>query len=338
MIRLNLMEAAERVIVTDVVTPVRVTDVSSQVNTSKKKTLLVIVTILVIFGIFSCIISAFGVPKPLQGILPSQYLALIGADDPSRSALALSNGQQTSAGGSLEAEAAAAAALIRQRENVTVKQVVGEINPQALFNNKRTDYSSYLPLEKISYQKASVGQFLTFLNTATPDDVGFSDCIFQAPNYFYVRGVAANPVSQKSFLDRLRAVSADFRTPPLPENAPATDITAFGMFNVNNVNLNAVSSFIPTSEVNGEIKSMKALAATQKVQFSGLEKPVIEEYGVYKRYTIKATTTADFAELNAFVAAFVGSPSRIGIRNIEMKLAKKDMFTTILFEMFVIKQ
>ena len=81
-----------------------------------------------------------------------------------------------------------------------------------------------------------------------------------------------------------------------------------------------------------------ALAAAQKVQFSGLEKPLVEEFGVYKRYTIKATTTADFAELNAFVTAFVGSPSRIGIRNIEMKLAKKDMFSTILFEMFVIKQ
>jgi len=176
------------------------------------------------------------------------------------------------------------------------------------------------------------------LNTATPDDVGFSDCIFQAPNYYYVRGVAATPNSQKAFLDRIRAVSSDFRTPPLPENAPATDITAFGMYNVANVNLGAVSSFVPVSEVNGEIKSMKALAVAQKVQLSGLEKPLVEEFGVYKRYTIKATTTADFAELNAFIAAFVASPSRIGVRNIEMKLAKKDMFTTILFEMFVIKQ
>ena len=88
----------------------------------------------------------------------------------------------------LEAQAAAAEAMRREREAVTVKQVVGEINPQVLFNNKRTDYNSFLPLEKISFQKASVGQFFTFLNTATPDDVGFSDCVFQAPNFYYVRG------------------------------------------------------------------------------------------------------------------------------------------------------
>ena len=338
MIHLNLIDAAERLIEVENVAPVNVTSVKELQSKSRKKVMTVLVAALFVFVAFSCFLSVAGVPQPLQGLLPPPYLELIGAEDPTRSALAIGAGQRTSAGGSLEAEAAAAAAMIRQRENVTVKQVVGEINPQALFNNKRTDYNSYLPLEKLSYQRASVGQVLAFLNTATPDDVGFSDCIFQAPNYYYVRGVAANPNSQKAFLDRIRAVSSDFRTPPLPENAPATDITAFGMYNVANVNLGAVSSFVPVSEVNGEIKSMKALAVAQKVQLSGLEKPLVEEFGVYKRYTIKATTTADFAELNAFIAAFVASPSRIGVRNIEMKLAKKDMFTTILFEMFVIKQ
>jgi hypothetical protein len=337
MIHLNLIDAAERLVESETVAPVHVTNVKDLQNKSRKKVLTVLVAALFVFAAFSCFLSVAGVPKQLHGLLPTPYLDLIGAEDPTRSALAIGIGQKTSAGGSLEAEAAAASAMIRKRENVTVKQVVGEINPQALFNNKRNDYNSYLPLEKLSFQKASVGQFFAFLNTATPDDVGFSDCIYQAPNYFYVRGVAGNPNSQKAFLDRIRAVSSDFRTPPLPENAPATDITAFGMYNVTNVNLTAVSSFVPASEVNSEVKSMKALAATQKVQLSGLEKPVVEEFGVYKRYTLKATSTADFAELNAFITAFVNSPSRIGIRNIEMKLAKKDMFTTILFEMFVIK-
>jgi len=337
MIHLNLIDAAERLVESETVAPVHVTNVKDLQNKSRKKVLTVLVAALFVFAAFSCFLSVAGVPKQLQGLLPPPYLDLIGAEDPTRSALAIGIGQKTSAGGSLEAEAAAASAMIRKRENVTVKQVVGEINPQALFNNKRNDYNSYLPLEKLSYQKASVGQFLAFLNTATPDDVGFSDCIYQAPNFFYVRGVAANPASQKAFLDRIRAVSSDFRTPPLPENAPATDITAFGMYNVSNVNLGSVSSFVPTAEANNEIKSMKALATNQKVQLAGLDKPLIEEFGVYKRYTIKATTTADFAELNGFITAFVNSPSRIGIRNIEMKLAKKDMFTTILFEMFVIK-
>ena len=337
MIHLNLIDAAERLVEAENVAPVHVTSVKELQKKSRKKALTVALAALFVLAAFSCFLSVAGVPAPLQGLLPAQYLTLIGAEDPSRSALAMGIGQKTSAGGSLEAEAAAAAALIRQRESVTVKQVVGEINPQALFNNKRTDFNSYLPLEKLSFEKAAFGQFLAFLNTATPDDVGFSDCIFQAPNYFYLRGVAAKPTSQKSFLDRLRTVTSDFRTPPLPENAPATDITAFGVFNVTNVNLNQVSTFVPLAEAVNEIKSLKALATNQKVQLSGFEKPAIEEFGVYKRYTFKVTTNADFAELNAFIASASESPLRVGIRSIEMRQAKKDMASVILFEMFVTK-
>ena len=337
MIHLNLIDAAERLVEAENIAPVHVTSVAALQNKSRKKALTAALAALFVLVAFSCFLSVAGVPAPLQGLLPAQYLSLIGADDPSRSALAMGEGQRTSAGGSLEAQAAAAEAMRREREAVTVKQVVGEINPQVLFNNKRSDYSSYLPLEKLSFQKAAIGQFVAFLNTTTPDDVGFSDCVFQAPNYFYLRGVAAKSESQKSFLERIRAVSSDFRTPPLPENAPATDITAFGKYNVNNVNLASVSSFVHSAEVAGEVKALRALAAASKVQLSGLDKPVVDDFGVYKRYLYKVTSASDFSDLQAFLSAFSSSPVRMGVQGIEMKQAKRDLFSTTRFEMFVVK-
>ncbi len=336
MIHLNLIDAAERLSTVDTVSPVNVTSVDAINKKTRKQYMTVAVAALFAVVGFSCFLSVFGVPGPLQGVLPAPYLSLIGAEDPSRAALAMSSGQRTSAGGSLESQANSAVAIQRQREAMTVKQVVGEINPTALFNNKRTDYNSYLPLEKLSYQKSAVGQFIAFLNTATPDDVGFSDCIFQAPNYFYVRGVSVNPASQRSFLERIKAVSSDFRTPPLPENAPATDITAFGQYNVNNVDLAAVTQFVASAEAAGEIKALRALASANKVQLSGLEKPQIEDFGVYKRYTFNTTSPADFSELQAFIAAYAASPARLGIQSIEMKQAKKDLVSSIRFEMFVV--
>lgn len=335
MIHLNLMEAAERVSVLDVVTPVRVTDVSAQVKTSKKKTLLAVVIVLFVFGMFSCILSVCGVPKPLQGILPGPYLAIIGAEDPSRSALTLSNGQQTSAGGSLEAQAAAAEEAIKRRNALSVNQVVGEVKPQVLFNNKRDDYNSFLPMEKISFQRAAINQFFTFLTTATPDDVGFSDCVFQSPNYFYVRGVSVKPTSQRTFLERLKSVSGDFRTPPLPENAPATDITAFGLFNVNNVNKAAVTNFVNAKDIAEEIKAFKAIASANKVTISGFDKPAIEEFGVYKRFTYQVATTADFPELQSMMAALDASPVRVGVTKAELKLVKRTLNTAMTLVMFV---
>ncbi|MBR2057781.1 hypothetical protein [Fibrobacter sp.] len=335
MIRLNLMEAAERAATVDIVTPVRVTDVSAQVKTSKKKTLVGLLAALFVFVAFSCFISVFGVPKPLQGVLPGPYLSLIGAEDPSRTALTLSSGQQTSAGGSLAAQNAAAEEAIKHRNSLTVKQVVGEVKPQVLFNNKREDYSSFLPMEKISFQRAAINQFFTFLTTATPDDVGFSDCVFQSPNYFYVRGVSVKPTSQRSFLERIKQVSSDFRTPPLPENAPATDITAFGLFNVNNINKAAVSKFVNVGEVADEVKAFKALAAANKVTLNGFDKPVVEEFGVYKRFTYQVTSNSDFPELQSLMSALDASPIRIGVTKAEMKFAKRAIASAFTLVMFV---
>lgn len=335
MIRLNLIDAAERASLMDNVNPVHVTDVSALEKTSKKKVLTVFLSILFVFVAFSCFISVCGVPQALQGVLPSQYLDLIGAEDASRAALTLSNGQTTSAGGALEAQEAAARAAIKHRESVTVGQLVSEVNPAVLFNNKRADYMQFLPMEKISYQRAAVAQFLTFLNTAAPDDVGFSDCIFQMPNFYYMRGVAAKPTSQRSFLERVKSLSSEFRTPPIPENAPATDITAFGLFNVSNVNMGAVTTFVKAAEQAEELKAFKTLATNQKVTLNGLDKPIVEDFGVYKRYTYQASSTSDFPELQAFFAALSESPVRVGVQKIEMKFVKKYMQTALSVVMFV---
>lgn len=335
MIHLNLIDAAERLSSVESVSQVNVRLGEARKKGGKKFTTALIAALFVVVG-FSCFLSLCGVPAPLQGLLPDAYLDLIGAEDPSRPVAQNEMGQRTSAGGSLEAQAQAAAAVARQREAMTIKQIVGEINPQALYNNKRTEYNAYLPLEKLSYQKASMGQFIAFLNAATPDDVGFSDCIYMAPNFFYVRGVAVKPASQRSFLERIKAVSTNFKTPALPENAPATDITAYGQYMVNNVNLSSIDSFVKSADVANEVKALKALASTSKVQLNGMDKPVIEDFGVYKRYTFKTTSPADFSDLQAFVAAYAASPVKMGIQQIEMKQAKKDLVSTIRFEMFVV--
>lgn len=336
MIHLNLIEAAERVSILDNVNPVHITDVRAQEKNKKKKLFAFISTAALLVVGFSFFLSSFGVPVSLQGVFPAAYLDLIGAEDPSRTNLVLGAGTTTSAGGLLEAQAIAEKKVLKMRESMTVKQVVGEINPQALFNNKRVNFDSYLPMEKISYQRAALSQFLSFLTTATPDDIGFSDCVFQSPNYYYVRGLSAKATSQRSFLERAKAVSNDFRTPPLPENAPATDITAFGLFNVSAPNLNAVSKFVTTAEVSEEIKALKTLATANKVSFKGFEKPLVEDFGVYKRYSYIVSSISDYPDIQSFVTAMADSPIRLGVQKMEMKFEKKDLQTVMRFVMFVV--
>ena len=107
MIHLNLIEAAERSSLMETVNPVHVTDIRAAAKSSKSKLLTIGLAAAFVVVAFSCFLSVFGVPVPLQGALPEAYLNLIGAEDPSAKALTLGAGQTTTAGGLLEAEAAA---------------------------------------------------------------------------------------------------------------------------------------------------------------------------------------------------------------------------------------
>jgi hypothetical protein len=303
-----------------------VTNVVEVERRHKKRVMTAAIAAVVVFAAFTGYLKFAGVPAALDGVLPNAYVDLIGAKKVAPTAPAGPTAEQIA-----EMERAAA----QKRAAMPVKELVGEINPQALFNNKRTGYDSYLPLEKLSFQKTSLPQFLSFLNTAVPDDIGFSECVFQAPNYYYLRGVAMKASSQHTLMDRLKAVSKQFQSPIASE--AATEVAAFGQFNVPQVRLDAVRGFVPTAEIGAEVKAFKSLATTNKVQLKGLEKPVVEDFGVFKRYAYNVSSTADFADLLNFLNTFANSPIRMGIPKAELKFAKKFLITNMRVEMFVLR-
>ena len=327
MIHMNLIAVAEKnSTIGSVSQHLHVTNVADVERRYKKKYLTAALAALVAFVAFSGFLSFKGVPEVLDGVLPDSYLNLIGAKKSAATA---------SAGPTAAEIAEQENAIAKARAAMPVNAIVGEINPQALFNNKRTDYNSYLPLEKLSYQKTSLAQFLSFLNTAVPDDIGFSECVYQAPNYYYLRGVAIKASSQHTLIDRLKAVSKSFQSPIASE--AATEVAAFGQFSVPQVRLDAVRSFVPAAEVAAEIKAFKALASSNKVTLKGLEKPIVEDFGVYKRYAYNVTSTADFADLLNFFNVFAESPLRIGVPKTDIKFAKKNPQTAMRVEMFVLR-
>ena len=326
MIHMNLIAVAEKSTAGNVSQHLHVTNVADVERQHKKKYLTAALAALVAFVAFSGFLSFKGVPEVLDGVLPDSYLNLIGAKKSAATA---------SAGPTAAEIAEQENAIAKARAAMPVNAIVGEINPQALFNNKRTDYNSYLPLEKLSYQNTSLAQFLSFLNTAVPDDIGFSECVYQAPNYYYLRGVAIKASSQHTLIDRLKAVSKSFQSPIASE--AATEVAAFGQFSVPQVRLDAVRSFVPAAEVAAEIKAFKALASSNKVTLKGLEKPIVEDFGVYKRYAYNVTSTADFADLLNFFNVFAESPLRIGVPKTDIKFAKKNPQTAMRVEMFVLR-
>ena len=141
--------------------------------------------------------------------------------------------------------------------------------------------------------------------------------------------------SQHTLMDRLKAVTKDLKSDIASE--AATEVSVFGKFSVPQTRLDAVRQFVPSAEIAAEVKAIKALGSANKVTLKGFEKPVVEDFGVYKRYAYYVTATTDFADMLNFFNAFAESPIRMGVPKVDLKFAKKFMVASMRMEMFVLR-
>ena len=149
MIHMNLIAVAEKNATLGTLSQqLHVTNVADVERRVKTKYLTVAVAALFAVVAFSCYLSVKGVPAALDGVFPESYLNLIGAKSATPK-------PTTPAGPTAEQIAQQQEAVAKARAALSAKDIVGEINPQALFNNKRTSYGSYLPLERLSFTTAA---------------------------------------------------------------------------------------------------------------------------------------------------------------------------------------
>lgn len=338
MIELNLIEAASSPTIVTVAVPSAPT--AAPKKTGKRNVLIAVAAVVVILAGFLGWVKFAGMPRMLEGVLPTPILEAFGIDDPSRSGPMLnarSAAQTTSAGGAIESRRAAEEeAAVREALANSPENAVKAIQPSMFGPASKNGYASLLPMEKIQFQKAMAAQVLAFINAVTPDGVNFSDLIFSAPNYYYVRGVSESPVTLRNYLERLKMGSSEFKTPELPENAPATSLTAYGVISDKPDAAKApVAPFVKESEVAHEIEAFRGLDANSRMRFSGLKRPTVEDFGIYRRYTYKVTTSADFQSVLRFVEALAQSPVRIGIESIKMSAAgRKGISTSMVLHLY----
>lgn len=338
MIELNLIDAAASPNVVSVSFPSIPKETPKK--TGKRNALVAVFAAVVVLAGFLGWVKFAGMPRMLEGVLPTPLLDAFGIDDPSRSGPELNarfSAQTTTAGGAIESRRAAEEeAAIREAQANSPENAVKAIQPSMFGPAEKTGYASLLPMEKILFQKSMAAQVLAFINAVTPDGVNFSDLIFAAPNYYYVRGVSESPVTQRNYLERLKMGSAEFKTPELPENAPATSLTAYGVISAKADAPKApVVPFVKESEVAHELEAFRGLDANSRMKFSGLKRPVVEDFGIYRRYTYKVTTSADFQSVLRFVEALAQSPVRIGIESIKMSASgRKGISTSMVLHLY----
>jgi len=173
MIQLNLIEAASKTI--DSEKKVRTPRVAVKTKKSNTKWMLRF-SVLAAFLVFSIgLVKILGVPKPLHGVIPTKVLAIVGVQDPAQDVFNMSaKGKINLLDKQLESEKAVEAA----QKALSLETVITDLNPSLFNKAKSNNYFSFLPLEQIAYQKEAIAQFLVFINTATPDNISFSDLVF----------------------------------------------------------------------------------------------------------------------------------------------------------------
>lgn len=334
MIELNLIEAASRP-ASVAAAPVVVASSESR-KFGSKKIGIVVVSLVVLVACGILFLKVAGLPRMLEGVFPMPILEAFGIDDPSRVGPELNlrqSGRTTSAGGSIESRRAAAEeAAVREALASSAERVVKDVQPSMFGMEKRSDFASFLPMEKVAYEKSMAAQILAFINAVTPDGVSFAELTYAAPNFYYIRGVAESPNVQRNYLERLKMGSAEFKTPELPENAPATSLTAYGIISakVEGTAKPGPIPFVKESEIAGELDALRGLDANGKMRFLGLKNPKVEDFGVYKSFTYKVTSTVDFQTVLHFIEALAKSPVRVGVERVKMTASGKNGILTAM--------
>ncbi|MDR1759315.1 MAG: hypothetical protein LBR60_02170 [Fibrobacter sp.] len=339
MIRLNLMDAQVKASSGKTSQVIFETLPSGRKKSGFRLLLTALLVVALGLSLFTGGMMVLGVPAPLMGVLPPEVLSFLGATPemsvPSSSAVVTGTPTATKRVVGMDSDSL----MLVQKTKNGADNLAKDLQPDLFIPKKRTSYATYLPTERLAYQNQVLDQLLTFIGTATPENVSFSDIMYRAPNFYFVRAVAADPTSQKGYLDRLKNVSVKFKTPELPENAPATAITAIGEFADKPVT-GAVPAvkFIQESDIAAELELFAKLEP--ELRYDGFKrKPSVEDFGVYRRFVYRISAHGDFQDVAKLVTALQGSTLRMGVQELELRpTAKQDVEASFQLALLVLPE
>lgn len=276
-----------------------------------------------------------GIPAHVLAVLPKSVQEFL----PGVSSVQLPDPAPTIAEGAVVPVDGAKArpSLVRPRmvSDAAVEEIVRTLRPDLEVERKApTTYRELLPAERILQQKALLREgFARFRKTTA--SVGFTDLAFRIPDLFYARGLIADPKVLQSFTDSLKANVAVFNSKPVPESGSGGVFTYYGRLRLPPPQVGEKLALLSAAEVMQEIEQIREMARAFQVRLTGLDKPVISDQGLYRRYLVHGQSRADFPTIARFAEAFASSSLRVGILQVGMRpTADEGLQTTFDFVLY----
>jgi len=330
MIRLNLMEAAleannpkattSKKLKPQTVKATSLASTQSAPRAPRRRHPLALAAYILFFALAGALswLLLMGVPQPLRGVIPPQVLAALGVE----SSTEVVPVQTVETEEPPSSEPAEPPQVVAQDEpaprpavpvNGAVEEIVKTLRPELFVTPARAVYHELLPTEKILYQQQAFQQLLATLYSITPEKLGYLDLAFKAPDCYYLRGLSTDSLARADFLARLKSSSREFKLVPASAGAPANEFTAYGTMLMSQAPRQASLQLVAKESLNREVLALRDLALSASVRFNGLENPVTDSYGAYRRTLLRTTTRADYPSLLRFAETLRGSALRVGV-------------------------
>ncbi|MDR2580231.1 MAG: hypothetical protein LBC85_04475 [Fibromonadaceae bacterium] len=255
----------------------------------------------------------FGPPGLLRNIVPRPVAEMLGLSEAS-SAIATAQTSREAASPRLTAQARSDDPSIPI--NSSVEEVVKTVRPEIFFRNKiASEYNEQPISNRTAYQKQAFHVMLSTFYNATPDGIGYLDLAYQAPNFFFARAIALDSRTRTTYMDNLKSRVVDLAmTDSVTGRDGNVEFTVFGGVQRPNFEELKPVSLVQPSKINSEIIALRNLAALNQVRLTGLEKPVEEKIGSYRRIVLNTSTDADYPALLNFAYALQKSDIAFGVQ------------------------
>jgi hypothetical protein len=272
-----------------------------------------------LFMLFLLLIAAivylqlFGIPGFLRGTIPQDIVDILGLSEETTATKVLREAgapQLTARGISTNDPAIPV--------NGSVEEVVKTMRPDIYFTSKvLTDYKEQALSNRIPYQKQAFHIMLSTFYKATPDGdgVGYLDLAYQAPNFYFARVIAQDSRTRNFYREQLRSKVIDFiESDSVTARDGSVEFSVHGSFQQPKFEELKTTRLVHPSRIRAEVLALRNLAVANQIRLAGLEKPVEEEFGTYRRVTIRTTTEADYPSLLNFAEALQKSDIEFGVQ------------------------
>jgi hypothetical protein len=289
---------------------------------------------MLLFTVLAAVVylEVFGVPPFLHGIIPPAIVEFLGLSEETTATKVLreAGAPKLTASGRRSSDPSVPI-------NGSVEEVVKTMRPEIYFKDKIFDNYKEQPVSnRISYQKQAFHIMLSTFYNGTPDGVGYLDLAYQAPNFFFARAIALEPRMLTSYMDNLKVRVIDL---VMTDSSTVADgnieFIVYGGTQQPKFDELKQTKLVSPSKINSEIMALRNLAVLNHVNFSGIEKPVTENIGNYRRVILNVNTDADYPSLLNFADALQKSDVAFGVQQFVSRPAGPEkMRSTLEFVLY----